>query len=49
MKDPQFLAEATKAGLDIDPVTPDQVMTLLKQFAAFSPALLEKAKVAMGR
>jgi tripartite-type tricarboxylate transporter receptor subunit TctC len=49
MKDPQFLAEATKAGLDIDPVQPDEVMALLKQFAAFSPALLEKAKDAMGR
>jgi tripartite-type tricarboxylate transporter receptor subunit TctC len=49
MKDPQFLAEATRAGLDIDPVTPDEVMALLKQFAAFSPAILEKAKDAMGR
>ena len=49
MKDPQFLAEATKAGLDIDPVTPDEVMTLLKQFSAFSPEVLEKAKDAMGR
>ena len=49
MKDPQFLAEATKAGLDIDPVTPDEVLALLKQFSAFSPAILEKAKDAMGR
>ncbi|MPZ39572.1 MAG: hypothetical protein GEU95_16240 [Rhizobiales bacterium] len=49
MKDPQFLAEATKAGLDIDPVQPAEVMALLKQFSSFSPALLEKAKEAMGR
>jgi tripartite-type tricarboxylate transporter receptor subunit TctC len=49
MKDSQFLAEANKAGLDIDPVAPDQVMALLKQFSAFSPAILEKAKDAMGR
>jgi tripartite-type tricarboxylate transporter receptor subunit TctC len=49
MKDPQFLAEANKAGLDIDPVTPDQVMEMLKQFTAFSPAILQKAKDAMGR
>jgi tripartite-type tricarboxylate transporter receptor subunit TctC len=49
MKDPQFLAEATKAGLDIDPVQPDDVMTLLKQFGAFSPAILAKAKDAIGR
>ena len=39
----------TSAGLDIDPVTPDEVMGLLKQFSAFSPAILEKAKDAMGR
>lgn len=49
MKDPQFMAEATKAGLDIDPVSPDAVMALLKQFSGFSPAILEKAKDAMGR
>ncbi len=49
MKDPQFLAEANKAGLDIDPVPPEQVHALLKQFAAFSPAILVKAKEAMGR
>jgi tripartite-type tricarboxylate transporter receptor subunit TctC len=49
MKDPQFLAEALKAGLDIDPVPPDEVMALLKQFAGFSPDVLEKAKDAMGR
>jgi len=49
MKDPQFLAEATKAGLDIDPATPDEVMALLKKFAGLSPAILEKAKDAMGR
>ena len=49
MKDPQFLAEASKAGLDIDPVSPEQVHALLKQFAAFSPEVLVKAREAMGR
>jgi tripartite-type tricarboxylate transporter receptor subunit TctC len=49
MKDSQFRAEAAKAGLDIDPVTPEQVMALLKQFAAFSPTILTKAKDAIGR
>jgi hypothetical protein len=49
IKDPQFLAEANKAGLDIDPVTPDEVEKLLKQFAAFTPDVLAKAKEAMGR
>ena len=37
MKDPQFLAEATKAGLDIDPVSPEDVMALLKQFSRSRP------------
>jgi tripartite-type tricarboxylate transporter receptor subunit TctC len=49
MKDPQFLAEANKIGLDIDPVSPEQVHALLKQFAAFSPEILVKAREAMGR
>ena len=49
MKDPQFLAEAMKAGLDIDPVSPEEVDKLLKQFASFTPEILAKAKDAMGR
>ncbi|MGH6770086.1 MAG: Bug family tripartite tricarboxylate transporter substrate binding protein [Xanthobacteraceae bacterium] len=48
-KDPQFLAEAKKAGLDIDPASPEEVLALLKKFAAFTPNLLRKAKEAMGR
>src|SRR4029079_13156459 len=49
MKDPEFIAEANKVGLDIDPVSPEQVSNLLKQFAAFSPEILVKAREAMGR
>jgi hypothetical protein len=49
MKDGQFLAEANKAGLDIDPVASDEVHKLLKQFASFSPEVLVKAREAMGR
>jgi hypothetical protein len=30
-------------------VMPDEVMALLKQFGAFSPAILKKAKDAIGR
>jgi tripartite-type tricarboxylate transporter receptor subunit TctC len=48
-KDPQFLAEAKKAGLDIDPAGADEVLALLKKFAAFTPELRAKAKSAMGR
>jgi len=43
------MTEAHKAGLDIDPVYPDQVDKLLKQFASFTPEILVKAKEAMGR
>jgi tripartite-type tricarboxylate transporter receptor subunit TctC len=49
MKDPQFLVEAGKAGLDIDPVPPEEVTALLKQFSAFSPEILVKSREAMGR
>ncbi|MCC6887780.1 MAG: hypothetical protein IT536_04520 [Hyphomicrobiales bacterium] len=49
LKDPQFLEEANKAGLDIDPATPEAVLALLKQFAGYPPHVLEKAKDAIGR
>src|SRR3954462_3747751 len=37
MKDPEFLNEANRAGLDIDPASPEEVESLLKRFAAFPP------------
>jgi tripartite-type tricarboxylate transporter receptor subunit TctC len=49
MKDKQFLADADKTGLDITPATPEQVVTLLKKFAAFPPAVFRKAQAAIGR
>jgi tripartite-type tricarboxylate transporter receptor subunit TctC len=49
MKDPDFLAEANKAGLDIDPATVEEVETLLKRFAAFPPEVFRKAQEAIGR
>jgi tripartite-type tricarboxylate transporter receptor subunit TctC len=49
MKDKDFLAEANKIGLDIDPATADDVQQLLKHFATFSPAIFAKARQAMGR
>jgi tripartite-type tricarboxylate transporter receptor subunit TctC len=49
MKDPEFLAEATKVGLDIDPASADEVESLLKHFAAFSPEVFRKAQEAIGR
>jgi tripartite-type tricarboxylate transporter receptor subunit TctC len=49
MKDPQFLAEANKAGLDIDPVKPDEVLKLLERFKAFPPEVFRKAAAAIGK
>jgi tripartite-type tricarboxylate transporter receptor subunit TctC len=47
MKDPGFLSDAKKAGLDIGPVKPDEVLALLQRFKAFSPEVFEKAQAAL--
>ncbi len=49
MKDNDFLAEASKDGLDIDPATADDVQQLLQHFATFSPEIFAKARRAIGR
>jgi hypothetical protein len=49
MKDAEFLAEANKAGLDIDPASVEEVDELLKRFAAFPPEVFRKAQEAIGR
>jgi tripartite-type tricarboxylate transporter receptor subunit TctC len=49
MKDKEFMAEADKAGLDIDPASPEDVEALLKRFAAFPPEVFRKAQEAIGR
>lgn len=49
MKDKDFLTEAKKIGLDIDPVTGEEIETALKRFASFPPPVLKKAAEAMGR
>ncbi len=48
MKDKDFLAEAGKVGLDIDPATADDVQKLLHRFATFPPATFAKARAAIG-
>jgi hypothetical protein len=48
MKDKDFLAEAGKVGLDIDPATADDVQKLLRHFATFPPATFAKARAAIG-
>ena len=49
MKDKDFLADAEKAGLEIDPVSGEEVEALLVKFGNFPPAVLRKAEQAMGR
>ena len=49
MRDPEFLAEAKKASLDIDPATYQQVEQLLAQFSNYPKAVIEQAKRAIAR
>jgi tripartite-type tricarboxylate transporter receptor subunit TctC len=49
MKDKDFLAEADRVGLEINPATADDVEKLLAHFATFSPEIFAKARAAIGR
>ena len=47
MKDPEFVAEATKAGLEVSPITGGEIDRLLAGIYALPPELIEKAKQVM--
>jgi tripartite-type tricarboxylate transporter receptor subunit TctC len=49
MKDKDFLAEAERVGLDIDPASAEEVEQLLVRFAAYPPEVFRKAQEAIGR
>ena len=49
MKDAEFLSDAGRAGLDIDPASAEEVEALLRRFAAFPPAIFRRAMQAIGR
>jgi tripartite-type tricarboxylate transporter receptor subunit TctC len=49
MKDKDFLEEAQKTGIEIDPVTPDAVQALLYKFASYPPDIMQKAAKALER
>lgn len=49
VRDPEFLADAEKSKLDIDPADHKQVEHLLAQFADYPKDVLEKAKAAIAR
>jgi tripartite-type tricarboxylate transporter receptor subunit TctC len=49
MKDKDFLAEAGRVGLEINPATAEDVQKLLTHFATFSSEIFAKARAAIGR
>jgi tripartite-type tricarboxylate transporter receptor subunit TctC len=49
LTDPALLADAAKMKLDIDYVSGEDAKKMLEQFADYPPAVLEKAKLAMGQ
>lgn len=49
MKDPEFLADAEKLGIEIDPVNGANFEALIKRVAATPPAIIEKAVNALKR
>ena len=44
MKDPRFLDDAKKIGLEVNPVTGEQIQQIAKDVYALPPAVVEKAK-----
>jgi tripartite-type tricarboxylate transporter receptor subunit TctC len=49
LKDPALMADAEKMKLDIDYLSGEETQKMLKQFADYPPAVLQKAKLAMGQ
>jgi tripartite-type tricarboxylate transporter receptor subunit TctC len=46
MKDPEFIADATKTQIDISPMTGEQVETFIERLSSASPAVIERTKQA---
>ena len=49
MKDKDFLADAEKAKIDIEPMTGEETAALVAKYAAVPPAVVERAKQATAR
>jgi tripartite-type tricarboxylate transporter receptor subunit TctC len=47
MKDPQFIADAKKTKIDINPSSGDEVETFIARVSASSPAVIDRAKRAL--
>jgi tripartite-type tricarboxylate transporter receptor subunit TctC len=49
MRDPEFLDDARKINIDIDPAPGEEVDKLLHQFADYPESVIQKARAAIGR
>jgi tripartite-type tricarboxylate transporter receptor subunit TctC len=49
MRDPEFLEGAKKMNIDIDPASHNEVEKLLREFTEYPPAVVRKARAAIGR
>ncbi len=49
MQDHEFLEDSKKMNIDIDPAPGAEVEKLLRQFADYPPAIIQKARAAIGR
>jgi tripartite-type tricarboxylate transporter receptor subunit TctC len=49
VKDPRFLADAKKIGLEVNPATGEQINQMLNEVYALPPAVVEKAKAYLER
>jgi tripartite-type tricarboxylate transporter receptor subunit TctC len=47
MKDPEYLADAKKQNLDIDPMTGGEIETMVRDIYASPPAVIARAKAAL--
>ncbi|MGH6769311.1 MAG: Bug family tripartite tricarboxylate transporter substrate binding protein [Xanthobacteraceae bacterium] len=47
MRDPQFLKEAAKINLDVDPISADEIANIVNETIKTPPAILAAAKAAM--
>jgi tripartite-type tricarboxylate transporter receptor subunit TctC len=49
LKDPETLADAKKLGVDVDPVSGEAMVAMLKRVYATSPAVIERVRDLAGR
>ena len=49
MQDPNFLEDAKRANIDIDPAPGEEIEKLLRQFADYPQSVIQKARAAIGR